>query len=264
MRTVRYKTRKGDETHEILSPEEAEARGVSYLKDYKNIEAKGDFILTDDDFVLEVLAIGRSPKTDMRWIRTCIGTFSIDNNVPYVDTVHRESRFTFSGKIRKKTHVKFTIEWEAFAEYLVKGYKPVDAYKMVYPRAKSDRYASEKALLLMMKKEVKVIVAKKISDTLAELEIDDRFLLNRYKELANEADSDSVSIQALNALSEIKGIKGNKQVSLTTKVFTGIPQTELDQIETGVNRVYPEEEPKELTDGVKDDETEVTLEDDIY
>jgi len=263
MRTVRYKTRKGYEAHEILTPQEADDRGLHYLKDYKETEAKGDYILTDDDAVLEVLAFGQSPRNGKRWIRTCIGTFAIDSPVPYVDTEHRESRFTFSGKIRKKTHVKFTIEWEAFAEYLVRGYKPMDAYKMVYPKANSDRYASEKALLLMQRKEVKVIVAKKISDTLAELEIDDRYLLNRYKELANNADSDSVSIQALNALSEIKGIKGNKQVSLTTKVFAGIPQTELDQIQNGVNRVYPEDETKELTDGVKDDE-EVTLEDEIY
>jgi len=261
MKTVRYKTRNGEEAHEILTPEEAETRGLSYLKDYKKLDGKGVLILTDDGFVLEVLAFGISPVNGKRWIRTCIGTFAIDCPVPYVDTEPRQSRFTFSGKARKQSHVKFAIEWEAFAEYLVRGYRPVDAYRMVYPKAKSRRYAHEKALLLMQKREVRKIVAAKLDEVFEELEIDDRWLLNRYKDLAQGAESDSVKLQAVNALAEIKGIKGQKQVTTTTNVFAGIPQSELKEIEASVEQVPPE-----LPEGVTDDEDgeDITLEDRIY
>lgn len=259
MRAITYKTRQGEETHEILTPKEAEDRGLPYLKDYQNVEAKGDLILTDDGFVVEVLALGRSPRTKMRWIRTCIGTFAIDTKTSFVDTKPRTSRFTFSGKTRSETHKHFTIEWTAFAEYIIRGYRPVDAYKMVYPATNSERYAKEKALLLMSRKEVKKIMNQKLGEVFEEMGIDDRFLIAKYKRLVERADSDSVSLQALNALSEMKGIKGQKTVQTTQKVFLGIPKEELAEIEDGVNRVYPPEM-KELPT-VKEDDDEVTLED---
>lgn len=266
MRTVTYKTRQGEESHEILTPSEAEARGISFLADYRILEAEGPFILTDDGFVVEVLRFGKVKEgvnKNRRWIRTCTGTFAIDKKYPYVDTEPRGSRFTFNGKIRKRSHQKFTIEWEAFAEYLVRGYRPLDAYKMVYPRTMTNRYAHEKSLLLMSKKEVKQIVNKKLEDVFAELEIDDKFILQRYKDLAENADSDSVCIQACNSLAEIRGIKGQKNTVTTQKVFMGIPKDELAQIEDGVNQVF-EDPTKELTEAPDDtDDDEVTLEDNI-
>lgn len=266
MRTVKYKTRQGEEAHEILTPEEAEARGLSYLKDYKNATAKGNLILTDDGFVLEILKFGKSSRTGQRWIRTCIGTFCIDRKIPYVDTEPRESRFTFSGKARKMSHLKFAIEWDAFAEYLVRGYKPSIAYRMVYPNAKSNRYVNEKALLLMQKKEVRKIVDRKLEDVFAELDIDDKFIISEYKRLVEGADSDSVSLQALNALAEIRGIKGQKVSSTTTKVFMGIPQNELIAADNGVAVIPDSVQLPELPEGVKDDDdgNEITLEDKIY
>lgn len=260
MKVITYKTRRGVEAHEILTPEEADDRGLRYLRDYKKIESKGVLILTDDDFVLEVLALGTSPRTKMRWIRTCIGTFAIDTTTAYVDTEPRESRYTFSGKIRKESHQRFAIEWEAFAEYLVKGYRPIDAYMMVYPATTNKRYAHEKALLLMSKTEVKKIVDRKLEDVYAELDIDDKFLIQRYKDLAEAADSDSVSLQAVNALAEIRGIKGGKVTSTTQKVFLGIPKNELAEIDHNISAQVVEDAPKELS-SVKEDDDEVTLED---
>lgn len=277
MRTVTYKTRQGNESHDILTPKEAEKRGIRFLSDYRILDAKGQFILTDDGFVVEVLRYGQvaeGTNKGKRWIRTCTGTFSIDVKFPYVDTEPRESRFTFNGKARKHSHQKFAIEWDVFAEYLVRGYKPMEAYKMVYPNTKTDRYAHEKSLLLMSKKEVKRIVSKKLEDVFAELEIDDKFILQRYKDLAENADSDSVCIQACNALAEIRGIKGQKQVITSQKVFMGIPMDELKRIEQGVNQVF-EEPTQELTEGPSDevpdvqlvsadDDDEIVLEDGIF
>lgn len=242
MRNVEWKSRQGPVCHPIYSREEADEIGIAYAENLRLDPAEGSWILTDDGFVVQILKAGLL-RGKNRWIRTCTGTFNLDDGSTRVDTLPRTSRYSISGKQRPASHVRPAPEWEQFGILLAMGKGPDEAYRACYPAANDPAYIRYQSTKLMRKPEVQVIVAEKIEEVLKALKIDNRFILGRYKELAENADSDAVSIAALNSLARIIGImdmgqkKGQGVIS-----FVGLSNEQLAAIEASQTRAVDYEE----------------------
>jgi hypothetical protein len=242
VRNVEWRSRQGPVCHPIYSREEADEIGIAYAENLRLDPAEGNWILTDDGFVVQILKCG-TLRGDMRWIRTCTGTFPIDEKNTRVDTLPRASRYTLGGTQRAASHLKPTPEWEQFGILLAMGKGPDEAYRACYPAANDPAYIRYQATKLMRKPEVQLIMAEKIEEVLKALKIDNRFILGRYKELAENADSDAVSIAALNSLSRIVGIMdmGPKKGYGVT-AFVGLTTDQLAAIEATQTRAVAYEE----------------------
>jgi len=234
MRNVGWVSREGPVCYPIYEREEADGLRLEYLTDPRSVREQGQWILTDDGKVVQVLRFG-SLATGKRWIRTCTGTFPIDEASVRVDTEPRPSRYSMGGTKRIGSHKRETAEWKVFAEFVATGMPLAEAYKKVYPEAKSERYIREKSLELMGKAEVKRIVAKKIGDVLEAAGVTPEYLISRYKELADNADADSVSLASLNSLAKISGIlDSGKKEAQGAPLFLGLPQQLLESIKESV------------------------------
>lgn len=257
MRNVEWLSRQGPVCHPIYEREEADGLGIEYLSDPRSVREQGQWILTDDGRVVQVLKYGRS-ATGKRWIRTCTGTFPIDEKVA-VDTATRPSRYTMGGTKRLESHQRHQAEWDIFAEMVAAGKNICEAYRIAYPDATCDRYIKEKALKLMQKAEVKKIVARKLDDVLTAQGVTPEYLIGRYKELADNADADSVSLASLNSLAKISGILDQGKKEHTAPVFLGLPQQLLDTVRESVTvpvqaQVVPGEDDFGEADVVGEDE----------
>lgn len=233
MRNVEWNSRQGPVCHPVYERKEADDIGIEYLENARLTRSDGVWVLTDDEKVVKVLKYGVAPN-GQRWIRTCTGTFSIDIPSVVVDTVDRASRFSMTGTKRTTSHKKRTPQWDAFASLVAMGTPLEDAYRQVYPEATSPRYIREKASLLASKKEVRDILARKVGDIMAELGITPEFILTRYKDLAEDADNDSVSLASLNSLAKIAGMMDQKEAAKSVNAFLGLPQHMIDAIKQSV------------------------------
>jgi hypothetical protein len=231
MRNVEWNSRQGPVCHPVYERTEADELGLEYLDDARLARREGDWVLTDDGKVVKVLRMGTLP-TGKRWLRTCTGTFPIDEQSVVIDTADRASRYTMGGTSRKTSHQRHRPEWDLFAEMIANGKNVVEAYKMAFPETSSDRYAKEKAYQLLKKREVRRIVDKKLGDVMAGLGITPEYILKRYKDLADGADADSVSVAALNTLSKIAGLIDSHDRAKAGPTFVGLPQHILDQIKS--------------------------------
>jgi hypothetical protein len=237
MRNVEWKSRQGPVCHTIYERPEADELGIKYTTNLRADPEPGRWILTDDGKVIQILNMGLL-RDGARWIRTATGTFAIDDKNTVVDTKDRGSRYTLGGTARPISHQRPAPEWTQFGVLVASGMPPETAYRMVYPEATKPAYIREKTTLLLQKKEVRLIMSQKVEEVLKALNIDATFLLQRYRELAINADSDAVCIQALNSLSRIAGIiepAGGKQVR-GAPVFVGLSQEQLRMVEDAYTR----------------------------
>lgn len=233
MRNVEWKSRQGPVCYPIYTREEADELGITY-RDPRGGVAEGDWVLCDDGNVTKLLKIG-SFGDRVQFIRIPTGTFALTDRI---HTDDRPSRYTLSGAYRTQSHQKATAQWTQFALLVSSGMPPEAAYRAVYPGSQNPGYIREKATALLKKEEVRVIMAKKVEEVLEALGVDNEFIIRRYKQLAENADSDAVSIAALNSLSRISGLieppgaRAAKQVP----VFLGLTNEQLQAAEAAYTR----------------------------
>lgn len=240
MREVKYDTRQGPVVHMIYEPEEADRLGIEYFtRSSFSLIRQGDWILTDDGYVVQVVRLGAG-RNGQRWLRTCTGTFPLDERKAKIDTEPRESRYSFSGKIRKQSHQRFNDQMLHFAKLVARGMDIATAYKTVYPDTNSDRYAKEKGIQLLGKQEVQKALDKELGDILKALGIDREYVLSGYKELAEDADNDSVRLSSLNSLAKIIGLIDQKRSENNVNVFQGFDRAQLESISDSTYMAIPE------------------------
>lgn len=238
----------------VYEKAEADELGIAYSTQLREDPSEGRWVLTDDGFVIQILKMGLL-RDGQRWIRTAIGTYNIDDPSTKVDTLPRSSRYNFSGVARKSSHNKPTPEWTQFAILVASGVNPETAYRTCYPESRSPQYVRVKATELLKKEEVRVIMSQKVEEVLKALNIDATFLLRRYKDLAENADSDAVSIQALNSLSRIAGIlEAPGKAVKAAPTFIGLTPEQLRAVEDAYTRPVLGTVVQELPEPLGDDE----------
>ena len=211
---------------------------VGLVEDWRHSN-KGDWILSDDGQVCQVLHLGVMKKLDRKeettFIRTIIGSFICGKKVKMQGEM-RTNMHTFStdGKspsVRKRERKKATGKEFLFAKYVAKGDDVVDAYMKAFP-SKNEKYAASQANLLLKTNRIKSLVREEINKYLDEAEITTRYLLEEMREIIDKKESnDRDKITALTTLMKISGMMDTEKKSESLTVFQGFTKEQLNAIQ---------------------------------
>ena len=203
---------------------------------------EGDWVLTDDDNVCQVLKCYdlKVPRSDRvtRCIRTVLGTFRIDNfNIKMLgEDGIAENIYTFSKTYRAfKQYQKDGLKPKefVFARYVAEGMDIAHAYSKVFRKSNNTEYIHSSAKQLMKKEEVQTMVKEEIKKVLQDEGVTPDWIVSRYRDLAELADKDSDKLRSLESLSKISGLFETdvKQEQLT--VWSGFSDEQMEALKDG-------------------------------
>ena len=190
---------------------------------------EGDWILTDDDYVCQVLKMSKIGKKDC--IRTLCGTFDVKS--PYKmlgDNGIVDNIYSFSGKCSTISN-NITGKQQLFAQYVAKGDNAIDAYKKSHPDAKSESYIKHRTSSLLKTESVQKMIKKEIQECLASEGVTPEWIIGKYKTVVDIADKESDCLRALESLTKIAGMfdtQDTKSEQLT--VWAGFSPEQLEAL----------------------------------
>ena len=169
--------------HRIFSPEEATAEGIIPIDDWRE-GVSGDWILTDDGYILECLWSG--PLGKHRWIRTCHGTYR--GRPPDTCTAElRECRFSFTGRKKPRPEdskapldrreILFVQLWLLTAD-------PRSSYRKAFGGEISERAVQNGLEKLFRRDRVLNYMKEHLGNALAKAGVDEKFVIEGVKKIA--------------------------------------------------------------------------------
>ena len=217
---------------------------------------EGDWVYTDDLHVCQILRIFfiTVPSTGKkkRCIRTVCGSFVVgQENVRMLgENGVATNIYTFSGnydsinEIRsKKTPSKKML----FAQYVAAGMDMSQAYSIIYPRAKDERYIKTAANKLLQQKKVMEMVKQEIKDILNSEGVTPEYIIQKYKDIADISERDTDRLRSLDALSKMSGLFDTEKKQEQLTVWTGFTPEQIEAIkgENGETKVLAHAEREE-------------------
>lgn len=193
---------------------------LKYWKD-DDVE-EGDWVIADDDGVVQILKKGKLPHHNDRknysygngYVRTIVGSFTIQEKT-FMDTdfdLH-PNRYTFSKNLKIsdenfKKRKNVTNNEKLFITEVVTGKDAVTAVKNVYG-TQDFKKAKSKAFALLKQERIMNEVEKGVIDIAKGLGIDHEYVLGTLKHLADRSDDDNIVLQSAKELGKIIGTSGN-------------------------------------------------------
>ena len=210
----------------------------TYIKVVKNWRdgSIDDWVLTDDECVIQILRKGVMDRKggQQGYIGTCTGTFPISDSVK-MDAHKRLNIYSFSGNSTPEQVVenrrKMTANEQLFVQYVSQGIPPEDAYVRAFP-TNNKRYARMKAVNLIKTERIKTAVKEELKPVLDELEIDEKFILENIKIVAQSSEKDDTRLKALFKLSDIMDLEDKnapKVQQVTGIAFQGLTDNMIDK-----------------------------------
>ena len=201
--------------------------------------SEGEWVFTDDGFVCQILRrtnIGKRVKKKAVCIRTVCGTFLAEdmNKEMLGEDGIADNIYTFSGNnIGQKEFNKRgrTSKEMMFAKYVVTGMGIIEAYKLAYPDAKSNDYIKNRCEKLLKTERIDKMIDKEIRRKLEEEGVTDNWLIERYKTIADMAESDNAKLRSLDSLSKISGLFEQSQIkSEKLEIWAGFSPEQLEEV----------------------------------
>ena len=190
---------------------------------------EGDWVLTDDDYVCQILK--RSKIGKKTCVRTLCGTFDIDNKSKmFGEKGIVDNIYSFSGKHSFDTD-KVSGKQQLFAQYVAKGDNAIDAYKKSHPDAKSESYIKHRTSSLLKTESVQKMIKKEIQEVLASEGVTPEWIIGKYKNVVDIAEKESDCLRALESLTKIAGLfdtQDTKSEQLT--VWAGFSPEQLEAL----------------------------------
>ena len=202
------------------------------LRHYWRDGEEGEWVKTDDDYVCQILRKMKIGNKDC--VRTVCGTFDINNKYKMAgEDGIVENIYSFSGKkidfSERPTKGQFL-----FAQYIAQGVDTIEAYKMAYPRAKSEKGIQVQTNKLLKTETVKKMIKEEIKKCLKEEGVTSEWIIGRYKTIADLADRDSDKLRSLESLTKIAGMfDTNDKKTEQLTVFTGFTPEQLEEVKNG-------------------------------
>lgn len=211
---------------------------VSLLTDWRHSN-KGDWILTDDGQICQVLHLGVLKKNDRKkettFIRTIMGSFICSPKV-VIEGDMKTNMHTFatageSPSVRKKNRKNPTDKEFLFGKYVAKGDDVVQAYMKAFP-SKNENYAKSQAKLLLKTDRVKKLIREEIDKYLSEADITPNYLLEEMRNIIDKGgSSDRDKITAITTLMKISGMMDTEKTTESVTLFQGFSQEQLNAIQ---------------------------------
>ena len=195
----------------------------------------GDWVIADDNSIIQILRKGTMLRKngELGYIGTCTGTF-VNLKSTTMDTDKRVNIYSFGGYSTPDEVVanrrKMTANEELFVLYMSQGLQPEDAYVKAFP-TNNKRYARMKAVNLIKTERVKTAVKEELKPILEELDINEKFVLENIKIVAQTSEKDDTKLKALFKLSDIMDLedKNSAKVQQVTGIaFQGLTDDMID------------------------------------
>jgi len=209
---------------------------------------KGEWILTDDGQVCEVLHLGVLKKSDRKngtsFIRTIMGSYVCSPKVviegDMKTNMHTFSTAGESPSVRKKNRKNPTDKEFLFGKYVAKGDDVVEAYMKAFP-SKNKNYAKSQAKLLLKTDRVKKLIREEIDKYLSEADITPNYLLEEMRNIIDKGgSSDRDKITAITTLMKISGMMDTEKTTETLTLFQGFSQEQLNAIQESKHKKLAE------------------------
>ena len=212
------------------------------LNEQWRIGKEGDWVLTDDDNVCQILKCYdlkiHGSKRITRCVRTVVGTFRVDNlNAKLLgEDGIAENIYTFSRTYKAfKEYKKAGLKPKefVFARYVAEGKDISEAYAKVFKKSKSSEYIADSANKLMKKDEVKKMVTKEIKNVLQEEHVSNNWIIARYRDIVESSQKDSDKLRSLDSLSKIAGLFNTETKQEQLTVWSGFTSEQMEALSDG-------------------------------
>ena len=200
---------------------------------------EGEWVFTDDGFVCQILRktkIAKETGKSATCIRTVCGTFlAKDKNKEMLgENGIAENIYSFSGtNVSQKDFNKRGRNSREllFAKYVASGIGAVEAYHKAYPDARSSSYIKNRTEKLLKTETIIKMIDKKIGELLAEEGATPNWLIERYKTIADLAESDTAKLRALDSLARISGLfDHSEKKSEQVTIWAGWSPEQLEEV----------------------------------
>ena len=206
---------------------------------------EGEWVFTDDGFVCQILKKGTLKNDSGKkktYVRTVCGTFLVERMTREMlgENGIAENIYTLSGTNKSRDNYRNRGDASKellFARYIatriVKNEKinPVEAYKNIYPDAKAERYIKRKADSLLKPESINTMIRQEIREKLDEEGVTDNWLIERYKTIADLAESDNAKLRSLDSLAKISGLfDTEQQKSEQVTIWSGFSPEQLKEV----------------------------------
>ena len=227
--------------HHVFEDVDEVPGNIDYLYDWRHGNL-GDWVLTDDGCVLQILRTGtmfrsKGSLKKVDYVGTCTGTFLKDGKMK-MDADRRENIYSLSGKKSSKDVLEdrkeLTAREELFIHNLQKNMTLKDAYINAY-KTDNEKYAETRAMLLIKTERGQKKMKEHLKPILEKLEIDEELVLDGIKIIATTAEKDSDRLKALTELSEVleikdKGVKVQEITGMASKeLFSGFTDESVER-----------------------------------
>ena len=201
---------------------------------------EGDWVTTDDGYVVQILKKSnishpayKNPRT---YVRTLCGSFIVEQKSTKIlgEQGIAENIYHFSGNNDSKKDYRQDRKLKSreflFARYVAEGNDVISAYKKAYPRAKDKKYIAEKTSSLLNKEEIRTMVKEEIKKILDDEGVTPKWIIEKYKTIADISDRDSDRLRSLEALSKISGLFETDTKREQLAVFQGFTPEQLENL----------------------------------
>ena len=152
-----------------------------------------------------------------------------------------ENIYTFSGKnlskedFNKRGRNSRELMFARFvADSITRrdGLSVTDAYKKAYPEATNPKYIKKRTEKLLKTETISKMIDKQIREILDEEGVTNNWLIERYKTIADLAESDTAKLRSLDSLAKISGLFDlNEKKSEQVTVWAGFSPEQLKEVE---------------------------------
>ena len=173
---------------------------------------EGEWVFTDDGFVCQILRKSKIKENNrsVTCVRTVCGTFLTKDKKKEMlgENGIAENIYTFSGTniSQKDFNERGRNSRELlFAKYVASGLGALESYKRAYPDARSSNYIKNRTDKLLKTETIRKMIDKQIEEILSEEGVTPNWLIERYKTIADLAESDTAKLRSLDSLAKISG-----------------------------------------------------------
>ena len=199
---------------------------------------EGEWVFTDDGFVCQILRKSKIKEKNrsVTCVRTVCGTFLAKDKKKEMlgENGIAENIYTFSGTnvSQKDFNERGRNSRELlFAKYVASGLGALESYKKAYPDARSSSYIKDRTDKLLKTETIRKMIDKQIEEILNEEGVTPNWLIERYKTIADLAESDTAKLRSLDSLSKIAGLfdLGEKKSEQVT-IWAGFSPEQLEEV----------------------------------
>ncbi len=206
---------RGGKTYHHHTPEEAAEKGIEYSPTWRGCK-KGDWVLTDDGYVVEVIAAGTSGRR-YTWARIANAAFMGTPGVKMLALSTPENPYGFSGtrqRLRTKDpERRLSVMERQFVAAFLTSFDVVEAFKAATNSDPNSKSLKQRAFEYFRRANVKKEIDKGIRETFGEVGLDGDWFAKQLKALGEQASAPQARLAAIKLFGEIMGYVKTRSAS---------------------------------------------------